>query len=107
MKLLRRIKRTGIQGTKNILKRQLQINKTKQEEINQKILVKEWRLKRYLDRVRQYKQNRTFQNYEKKKSTSNLLDMAQRQIINQMQWKQNNFGIKYGNGKTITKMMNG
>ena len=66
MKLLRRIKRTGIQGTENILKRQLQINKTKQEEINQKILVKEWRLKRYLDRVRQYKQNWTFQITKKK-----------------------------------------
>ena len=32
------------------------------EEINQMILVKEGRLKRYTDRFKQYKQNRTFQN---------------------------------------------
>ena len=36
------------------------------KEINQKVLVKEGRLKRYRQRVKQYKQNRTFQNNERK-----------------------------------------
>ena len=36
------------------------------EEINQKVLAKERRLKRYRQRVKQYRQNRTFQNNERK-----------------------------------------
>ena len=36
------------------------------DEINQKILAKEGRLKRYQQRVKQYRQNRTFQNNERK-----------------------------------------
>ena len=36
------------------------------EEINQRVLVKEGRLKRYRQRVKQYRQNRTFQNNERK-----------------------------------------
>ena len=36
------------------------------EEINQKVLVKEGRLKRYQQRVKQYRQNRTFQNNKRK-----------------------------------------
>ena len=36
------------------------------EEINQKIVAKEGRLKRYRQRVKQYRQNRTFQNNESK-----------------------------------------
>ena len=36
------------------------------EEINQKILAKEGRLKRYRQRAKQYRQNRTFQNNERK-----------------------------------------
>ena len=36
------------------------------EEINQKVLAKEARLKRYRDRIKQYRQNRTFQNNERK-----------------------------------------
>ena len=36
------------------------------EEINQKVLAKEGRLKRYRQRVKQYRQNRTFQNNERK-----------------------------------------
>ena len=32
------------------------------EKINQEVLAKEVRLKRYLQRVKQYRQNRTFQN---------------------------------------------
>ena len=36
------------------------------EEINQKVLAKEGRLKRYRQRVKQHRQNRTFQNNERK-----------------------------------------
>ena len=36
------------------------------EKINQKVRSKEARLKRYQDRIKQYRQNRTFQNKEKK-----------------------------------------
>ena len=36
------------------------------EEINQKVLAKERILKRYRERVKQYTQNRTFQNNERK-----------------------------------------
>ena len=36
------------------------------EEINPKVLAKEGRLKRYRQRVKQYRQNRTFQNNERK-----------------------------------------
>ena len=36
------------------------------EEINQKVLAKEGRLKRYRQRVKQYRKNRTFQNNERK-----------------------------------------
>ena len=36
------------------------------EEINQKVLVKEGRLKRYQQRIKQYRQNRIFQNNERK-----------------------------------------
>ena len=42
------------------------------EEIYQKVLAKEGRLKRYRQRVKQYRQNRTFQNNEKKKSYQQL-----------------------------------
>ena len=38
------------------------------EEINQKVPAKEERLKRYRDRVKQHRQNRTFQNNEKNSS---------------------------------------
>ena len=36
------------------------------EEINQKVLTKEGRLKSYRDKIKQYRQNRTFQKYERK-----------------------------------------
>ena len=38
----------------------------KMEEINQKILVKERKLKRYRNRIQQYKQNWIFENDERK-----------------------------------------
>ena len=36
------------------------------EEINQKVQAKEGRLKRYRPRIKQYRQNRTFKNNERK-----------------------------------------
>ena len=39
---------------------------TQLEEINQKVLAKEGRLKRYRQRIKQYRQNGTFQNNERK-----------------------------------------
>ena len=36
------------------------------EEINQKVLVKEGRLKRYRQRVKPYRQNKVFENNERK-----------------------------------------
>ena len=48
-------------------KRKGNTRKTAQlEEINQKVLAKEGRLKRYRQSVKQYRQNRTFQNNERK-----------------------------------------
>ena len=54
---------TGIKKTKTKLQTNLKIQF---EEINQKILTKKERLKKYQDRVKQYKQNRTFQNTKRK-----------------------------------------
>ena len=59
-----------------IIKRRTEISKKKEqatrgkitvqlEEINQKVLVKEGRLKRYRQRVKQYRQSRTFQTNER------------------------------------------
>ena len=39
---------------------------TQREEINQKVMTKGGRLKRYRQRVKQFRQNRTFQNNERK-----------------------------------------
>ena len=60
-----------------IRKRETEISRKKEQatwrkitvqlgEINQKVLAKEGRLKRYRQRVKQYRQNRTFQNNERK-----------------------------------------
>ena len=51
-------------GTK-IKKQQLKL-KIQHKEINQKVIVKEGRLKWYQDRIKPYIQNRTFLNNEKK-----------------------------------------
>ena len=40
--------------------------KVQLEEINQRVLAKEGRFKRYRHRVKQYRQNRTLQNNERK-----------------------------------------
>ena len=41
-------------------------NNIKLEEINQEVLAKKGRLKRYRQKVKQYRQNRTFTNNERK-----------------------------------------
>ena len=48
------------------MKRQHERKKVQLEEINQKVLAKEGIVKRYRQRVKQYRQNRTFQNNERK-----------------------------------------
>ena len=45
----------------NTIRKKIQL-----EEINQKVLAKEGRLKRYGDRTKQYRQNGTFQTNERK-----------------------------------------
>ena len=48
-------------------KEHINIGKTIQlEEINQRILAKEIRLKVHQDKIKQYRQNRTFKNKERK-----------------------------------------
>ena len=74
------------------------------EEINQKVLAKEGRLKRYRQRVKQYRQNRTFQNKERKfyqRWGGHDIKACQ------MPKKPSNFGRKYGNRKSITTKLNG
>ena len=75
------------------------------EEINQKILAKEVRLKRYRQKVKQYRQSRTFQNNEKN-SVNNWEGMTRKHTNNRMQKKPSDFGLKYGNQRNITKMLN-
>ena len=51
----------ALSGKSTKLERKLQL-----EETNQKVLAKGGRLKRYRDRTKQYRHNRTFQNNERK-----------------------------------------
>ena len=76
------------------------------EEINQKVQVKEGRLKRYRQMVKQYRQNRTFQNNERK-FYQQLGGGERKHTKNRMQKKPNHFGRKYGNQRNITKILNG
>ena len=69
-----------------------------------KILTKEERLKRYQDRVKQHKQNRTSQNNGRK--FYQQIENAQWQTNNRMQKKQNNFRIKYWNAKNTRERSN-
>ena len=57
------------------------------EEINQKVLAKEGRLKRYRQRIKQYRQNRTFQKKMKENSTNNWEEMTRERTNNRMQKK--------------------
>ena len=76
------------------------------EEINQKVLAKEGKLKRYRARVKQYKQNRTLKK-TRKNSTDMQGDIARRHTNRLMQGKQKKFGAKYDNQDNITKKPNG
>ena len=69
------------------------------DEINQKVQAKEGRLKRYRQRVKQYRQSRTFQNNEKN-SNKNWEEMIRKNTNNRMQEKLNDFGLKNGKQKT-------
>ena len=66
------------------------------KEINQKVLSKEERLKRYRDRAKQYRQNRTFQNNERK-----FYQLVRGEWAKAYQEpdarRQRDFGAKYGN----------
>ena len=65
------------------------------EQINQKVLVKEGRLKRCRQRVKQYRQNRTFQNNERKFYQQPGGDDTK------------TYQLKCCNQRNITKRMNG
>ena len=74
--------------------------------MNKKILAKEESLKRYRDRIKQYKQKWTFQNNENK-PTNKSVENVRGQTNNGMQRKQNNFEVKYKNWKNKTEKSNG
>ena len=61
--------------------------------------------RKYQERVRQYKQNRSFQNNET--FTNRLMESGQREKRNKRLKKQKNFGVKDGNRKNITEMLHG
>ena len=75
----------GQKGKSNTRKTRIQV-----EEINQKVLVKEGRLEIYRQRVKQYRQNRTSENIERKF----YLQVGGHE---NMQEKLDNFRVKYGN----------
>ena len=75
------------------------------EEIHQKVLAKKGRLKRYRQRVKQYRQNRTFQNNERK--FYQQLGGDNNNSNSRMQKKQNGSELKYGNQNNIMKRLNG
>ena len=78
----------------------------KLEEINQKVLAKERRLKRYLERIKQYRQNRTFQNNERK--FYQQLSGDDNKIYQQPDAKETQrFWPKIWQPKNITKRLNG
>ena len=88
---------------KKTTKRQPQTSlKTQLEDINQKIFAKDGTLKRYRDKIKQYKQNRIFQSNEKK-----FYQQVSREYIKTNQQLDANetkqFWRKYGNGKTLQK----
>ena len=70
------------------------------EEINQKVLAKEGRLKRYRQKVKQYRQNKTFQNNERK-------FYQQLGGSNTKTYQQPDAKKKIWQPKNITKMLNG
>ena len=62
------------------------------------MLAKERRLKRYQQRVKQYRQNRTLQTNERK-FYINWEGVTRKHTTNRMQKKPNDFGQKYDNQK--------
>ena len=77
----------------------------KHEEINQKVHVKEGKLKRYRQRLKQYRQNRTFQNNERKFYQQLGGDDTKKyqQPDGCKKKNPNDFGLKYGNQKRQQK----
>ena len=76
--------------------------KTQAKETNQKVLAKEGRLKRFLDRTKQYKQNMTFQNNERK--FNQQIEKEWAKTYEQPDAKEAKmFGAKCLNGKIIKK----
>ena len=71
------------------------------EETNQKILAKEGKPKKYQDNFKQYKQNRTFQNGERK--VYQLVGKECTRTNQQLDAKE----AKHGNRKNITEKSNG
>ena len=76
------------------------------EEINQKLLAKEGRLKRYRKRVKQYRKSSTFQNNERK--FSQQLGGDDTKAYQQPNTKETEqFWTKIWQLKNITKRLNG
>ncbi len=76
------------------------------EEINQKVLAKEGRLKRYRQRVKQYRQNRTLQIDERK--FYQQLGGSDTKLYQPPDAKESErFWTKIWQPKNITKMLNG
>ena len=99
-KILRMEKYTRAQENKMTKKRKQQTRLTiLLEKLNQKTLVKERKLRRYQNMVKQYKQNRTFQNNEKK-FTNKSVEKTLGKMYNRIQRKQNCFGARCENRKT-------
>ena len=76
------------------------------EEINQKVLAKEGRLMRYRQRVKQYRQNRTFQNNERK-FYQQLEGDGNKKYQKLDTRETQGFWTKIWQPKNITKMLNG
>ena len=76
------------------------------EEINQKVLAKEGRLKEISTKGKIIQTNQDIPK-QRKKILSNWEGMTQKHTNNQTPKKLNNFRRKYGSRKSITKRLNG
>ena len=76
------------------------------EEIHQKVLAREGRLKRYRQRVKQYRQNRVSRTM-KENSINYWEGIRIKHSNSRMRKKQNGSGLKYGNQNNIRKRLNG
>ena len=65
LKVIKQKKNAGINRNRKVKTTQEKLT-IQLEEIYQKVLAKDGRLKRYRQRVKQYRQNRTFQNNQRK-----------------------------------------